>query len=99
MNQIVNAVNITQATASHNGTLSDALLIDLTDGGGENNFSKMVSTSETINMPPDCAWGIRTVYWLGPDSICVQINGVTKDGQTSKIWTNCYNHGSWTGWS
>ncbi len=98
LNQTVNAVNITAATASSNGDLSDALLLGLDTGSSPNNFSKKVAKSFTTNLPSDCGWGIRTVYWLGTDSVCVQINGVTADGLTSKIWHNCYNHGTWTGW-
>lgn len=99
INQLVNAANITQSTASSNGILFDALLISLETGAGKNNFSKVVLSNDTINLPADCAWGIRTVYWLSPDKVCVQINGVTTDGNTSKIWSNCYNHGDWTGWN
>lgn len=92
------------ANAYVNGVLSDALLIDLYNYKGENNKPRLVIDSQTIiNMPQDCAWGVREVFVVGynyenrESFLTVKITGCDKDGMPA-IWLNIYNKKDWYGW-
>lgn len=62
------------------------------------NYSYIVDSNITINLPDNCGWGIRTVHLVAMNALIIQIIGVTKDGSKATIWINCYNINHWTGW-
>lgn len=86
-------------SASENGQLTNALLVDLTNPKAAVNAPQKVGyTYTTENMPENCAWGIRTVNWVAENFLAVQINGMMLNSNTAAIWINTYNNGAWTGW-
>ena len=99
-NSNLNSTNLqTLQSASSNGVISDAMRVDLNDAYGVLNRPCMITSEGTMqNIPADCAWGIREVLYLNENMIVVRITGVKTSGTESKIWTNCYNYGTWTGW-
>lgn len=89
----------TLQSANDNGIISDAMRVDLNDAYGVLNRPCMITSGDTMqNIPADCAWGIREVLYLNEKMIAIRITGVKTSGTESKIWTNCYNYGTWTGW-
>ena len=88
----------TLQSASSNGIISNALYLDLNGAYGASNRPCMATADKTTDMPSDCAWGIREVLFMNENMVAVRITGVKTGGTESKIWTNCYNYGTWTGW-
>lgn len=98
-NSNLNNTNLqTLQSASSNGIISNALYLDLNSAYGVSNRPCMVTADKTTDMPSDCAWGIREVLFMNENMVAVRITGVKTGGTESKIWTNCYNYGTWTGW-
>ena len=100
-NSNLNSTNLqTLQSASSNGVISDALLVNLDNAYGVLNRPCIVTDAETtMNRPTDCAWGIRETLFLNENMIVLRITGVKTDGLQSAVWTNCYNYGKWTGWA
>lgn len=93
------ALMFSPVSASENGQLTNALLVDLTNPKAAVNAPQKVGyTYTTENMPENCAWGIRTVNWVAENFLAVQINGMMLNSNTAAIWINTYNNGAWTGW-
>ena len=89
----------TLQSASSNGVISDALLLNLDNAYGVLNRPYMVTDElTTLNRPTDCSWGIRETLFLNENMVIVRITGVKTGGSQSAVWTNCYNYGKWTGW-
>ena len=82
--------------ASMNGTINDALLVNLTNKGGDENKPWLI-TASSKNIPNNLAWGVREVFWMSANQVVVRISGIENDG-AANIWTISYNYGSWTGW-
>lgn len=99
-NSNLNNTNLqTLQSAKDNGIISDAMRVDLNDAYGVLNRPCMITSGCTMqNIHADCAWGIREVLYLNENMIAIRITGVKTSGTESKIWTNCYNYGTWTGW-
>lgn len=98
------ADNFITANAYRNGTLTNALLVDLYNYKGENNKPRLVIDSATkISIPSDCAWGVREVFVIGYNKtnnesfLVVKITGCDKTGIPA-IWLNIYNKNDWYGW-
>lgn len=94
------ALTFSPVSASENGQLTNALLVDASNPKAAINAPQKVGyTFTTKNMPEDCVWGVRTVYFQSENLLTVQINGLSSDtGNHAAIWMNAYNNGAWTGW-
>lgn len=84
--------------AKENAILSNAQYVVIEEPANPINNPSIVLVDATTNMPSDCAWGIREISIINPNMIVARITGVTADGQNGKIWTSCYNYGTWTPW-
>lgn len=92
-------VGYTLEEAYKNGTIDNALNIDISHDMSTLHKPHIVTESETtINCPPDLVFGVREVCFIRPNEIIVRITGLDKNKQANCIWTNIYNHGDWTGW-
>ena len=78
--------------AASNGTLSDGLLVNLTDKNGDANKPRIVRNGATTSIPADCSYGIREVLWSSPNYLICRITGQATDG-SSAIWTRYYSNG------
>jgi hypothetical protein len=83
--------------------ISSALLVDLYNPKGYNNRPVRVQKGVTTDIPTDCVWGIRDVYWMSASEntqhayLIVKIIGVTKD-EKIKEWFTQYNGIDWREW-
>ncbi len=80
-----------------NGTLSNALLVGLTDPYHDNNKTRYVNANSAVNLPADCQWGVREVSFVGTNFIIVRITGWSTKNVMA-YWENCYVNGKWLGW-
>ena len=103
-NNFTVADNFITANAYRNGTLNNALLVDLYNYKGNNNKPRLVTDSQTLlSMPSDCSWGVREVFVVGYNKtnnesfLVVKITGCDKTGIPA-IWLNIYNKNDWYGW-
>lgn len=77
-------------------TISDALLVNLTNvNGSDNDVGYIAST--TTNKPTDCIIGVREVYYISANIIGLRIVGVDNSGEIGE-WFNLYNASAWEGW-
>ena len=83
--------------AYKNGTLSNALLVSLTDPYSDNNKTRYVNVSSAKNLPADCQWGVREVSYVGQNFVIVRITGYST-ANVMAYWENCYVNGTWLGW-
>ena len=77
--------------------LYSATYIDLDNPYGEANKPCKIF-SDTIDAPPDMAWGIREVLYLHSNSVIIRVTGVKTNGAYMRIWVRAYNWGEWTPW-
>ena len=96
----LNSTNLqTLQSASSNGVIEDALLVNLKNAYGIHNRPWVVTAELTIkNMPTDCLWGVRETIFVKENTIIVRITGLKTDTSQIAVWTNCYNNGNWIGW-
>ena len=96
----LNSTNLqTLQSASSNGVIEDALLVNLKNAYGIHNRPWVVTAELTTkNMPTDCLWGIRETIFVKENTIIVRITGLKTDTSQIAVWTNCYNNGDWIGW-
>lgn len=86
--------------AHYNGLLNDALMINPTDSKSDLHKPYFVDAGGgTSNMPSDCAWGVREVYFINNNMVTVKITGISTDGVTPNVWMNTFNMDGWKGWS
>lgn len=78
------------STATANGKLTDALNVNINTATGEENKPRIVTSSDTKNLPTDCSYGIREVFWSSPGYLICKITGVSVDGK-SAIWMRHYS--------
>lgn len=83
--------------AWENPTLASATYINLDNAYGDWN-KPCVIQSNTADAPPDMAWGIREVLYIGGQAVILRVTGVKTDGGTMCIWVRAYNTGNWTAW-
>lgn len=87
------------ASVRFNGTIGNALQVDLTNPYADVNKPRYVDRAKSAtNMPTDCQWGIREVCQITSNWVMVRITGWTTGSQQA-IWTNVYVNSNWTGWS
>ena len=98
LNTGIENLNLFNIFTSNTRYIFDALSIIVTDPYHTTNAPCIVDRSVTGNMPTDCAWGIRMVYWVNLNSVIVQIIGITIEGTAVSIWLNGYNQDHWIGW-
>ena len=84
-------------TTKGRGHITDALNVDLVHVDGELNRVGYVYAGGTVNLPTDCAAGIREVYYYNSDHVFVKINGIDVENKFS-VWGNIYAVTTWTGW-
>ena len=87
------------ASVRFNGTIGNALQVDLTNPYADVNKPRYVDRAKSAtNMPSDCQWGVREVCQITSNWVMVRITGWTTGSQQA-IWTNVYVNSNWTGWS
>lgn len=84
-------------SAASNGVLTDALNVDINAAMGDANKPRRVLSGTSIQMPSDCLWGIREVFWSSPGYLVCKITGFATNGQ-SAIWTRQYSKGWESDW-
>lgn len=84
--------------ATLNRHIADALQVNLNSQIGAENQVGYVYSDGSINMPSDCSYGIREVYYYNPSNIFVRITGWSTSGHPTQ-WLNLYNGTTWTGWT
>lgn len=90
--------------AFDNGVLANGLLVDLYDKNGVNNKPQLVQNGITSQIPSDCAWGTREVFFHSANEtgqvsyLTVKIAGTDTNGNPG-IWQNLYNGNDWVGWT
>lgn len=78
--------------------IDNAIAVDTTSADGALNKVYYVSNGATSNMPGNCYFGIREVYYYNQQEIWAKITGVNTEGYMS-IWINRYTATtSWLGW-
>ena len=99
-----NRIDTTYATAGYllseackNGVIQDTLLVSIGEPQADVNKTYLVN-STSQNQPPDLAWGVREVCFIGKNAVIIRVTGLDINGQTNCIWTNIYNQVNWTGW-
>ena len=102
---LLNKISFIPSNAYDNGTLIDALLVDLYDKNGIQNKPQLVLRGTTnINMPSDCAWGVREVFYYSSNVqekrfyIIARLTGCDTDNKPA-LWQNLYNSDKWYGWT
>ena len=89
--------------AFDNGVLANGLLVDLYDKNGVNNKPKLVLINTTENLPSDCTWGTREVFFYSCNEtakvsyLIIKITGCDTDGKPG-LWQNLFNGNDWYGW-
>lgn len=86
------------ASVRFNGTIGNALQVDLTNPYADVNKPRYVDRAKSAtNMPTDCQWGIREVCQITSNWVMVRITGWSTDSQYA-MWTNVYVNSKWQGW-
>lgn len=83
------------------GTITNGLLVDLNNPFGEANKTAFVANwnTGTVNLPSDCACGVREVSWITGPIVMVRITGWTVNTNIPATWVNAHVNGKWLGWS
>lgn len=101
--ELDNKISFVSANAYDNGTLTNCLLVDLYDKNGINNKPKLLLRGTTENIPSDCSWGTREVFFYSCNEIAkvsymtLKITGCDVDGKPG-LWLNLFNGNDWYGW-
>lgn len=82
-------------TAQANGSIDDALEVDLSDPNSDSNWPYIVGLGSS-NIPSDFHFGVREVLFLDTNYVVVRLTGVGTDKQ-SGTWTRAYT-GAASGW-
>lgn len=83
---------------TYSSVISDALLVSLGSADGIYNKVYYVARGATSNLPANCYFGIREVYFYNQQEVWVKITGLIPEGSMS-IWYNRYNGTTdWLGW-
>lgn len=82
---------------TYSGVIANALYVDSSSADGALNKVYSVANGATSNMPGNCFFGIREVYYFNQQEIWVKITGVNTEGYMS-TWHNRYNGTIWLGW-
>ena len=82
---------------TYSGVISNAIGVDLSSADAPSNKVYYVANGVTSNMPANCYFGIREVYYYNPNEVWVKITGVNTEGYMS-TWHNRYNGTTWLGW-
>lgn len=65
---------------------------------GEENRIGYVVKGKTANLPTDCLFGIREVYYYNANEVWVKITGLDASNIMAE-WFNRYNGSGWTAWT
>lgn len=90
--------------AFDNGVLANGLLVDLYNKNGVNNKPQLVQNGITSQIPSDCAWGTREVFFHSANEtgqvsyLTIKITGSDTNVKPG-IWQNLYNGNDWVGWT
>ena len=97
LNDVIRNLQFDVSHAWENPALDSACYINLDNPYGDWN-KPCVIQSTTIDAPPDMAWGIREVLYIGNKAVILRVTGVKSDGATMCIWVRAYNYNNWTPW-
>lgn len=88
----------TFGTTYGRGVIADTTSVNPNNVDGSENLIGYVVKGNTVNIPNDCLFGIREVYYYNANEVWIKITGL----DTSNImaeWLNRYNGSGWVGWT
>jgi hypothetical protein len=84
-------------TTKGRGAIQDALDVDTANVDSLVNRVGYVDSGYTVNLPSDCSYGIREVFYYNSTNVFVKITGGDGNGKYAE-WGVIWNGTTWTDW-